>query len=83
MRRWFIAIYCASQAKKCDHKRLINNKIRVIDKVYHIQAVSGPIAHFKDWINGEMKGVATKYLSNYLAWFKESKARYTENISSH
>jgi transposase-like protein len=59
----------------CDHKRLINGKVRVIDKVYHIQTVNGAIAHFKGWVNGKMKGVATKYLSNYLAWFRESNAK--------
>jgi hypothetical protein len=48
----------------CDHKRLINGKVRVIDKVYHIQTV-----------NGKMKGIATEYLSNYLAWFRESNAK--------
>jgi len=37
--------------------------------------VNGAIANFKGWINGKMKGVATKYLSNYLAWFKKSNAR--------
>ncbi|WDE09433.1 IS1595 family transposase [Thalassomonas haliotis] len=64
-----------AKQKNCDHKRLINNQVRVIDKVYHIQTVNGAIAHFKGWVNGKMKGVATKYLSNYLAWFKESHAK--------
>lgn len=64
-----------AKEKKCDHKRLINGKVRVIDKVYHIQTVNGAIAHFKGWVNGKMKGVATKYLSNYLAWFRESNAK--------
>ena len=59
----------------CDHKRLVNDKDRVLDKVYHIQTVNGAIAHFKSWVNGKMKGVATKYLANYLAWFKESSAK--------
>ncbi|EDQ00568.1 Hypothetical transposase [Shewanella benthica KT99] len=64
-----------AKQKNCDHKRLINNKIIVIDKIYHIQTVNGVIAHFKSWANGQMKGVATKYLSHYLAWFKESNAK--------
>jgi hypothetical protein len=38
-----------AKEKKCDHKRLVNGKIRVIDKVYHIQTVNGAIAHFKGW----------------------------------
>ena len=61
--------------KECDHKRLIGNKIRVMENIYHIQTVNGAIANFKAWINGSMKGVATKYLSHYLAWFKESTAK--------
>ena len=64
-----------AKQKHCDHKRLINNKIRVMDNIYHIQTVNGAIANFKAWVNGSMKGVATKYLSNYLAWFKESSAK--------
>ena len=48
-----------AKEKKCDHKRLINGKVRVIDKVYHIQTVNGAIAHFKSWVNGIMKGFAT------------------------
>lgn len=69
------AYVAIAKQKNCDHKRLINNKVRVIDKVYHIQTVNGAIAHFKGWINGKMKGVATKYLSHYLAWFRESNAK--------
>ncbi len=64
-----------AKQKNCDHKRLINSKMRGIDKVYHIQTVNGAIAHFKGWINGKMKGIATKYLSNNLAWYRESNAK--------
>lgn len=68
-------VWRLQKQKNCGHKRLINNKVRVIDKVYHTQTVNGAIAHFKGWINGKMKGVATKYLSYYLAWFRESNAK--------
>jgi len=64
-----------AKQKNYEHKRLINGKVRVIDKVYHIQTVNGAIANFKDWINGKMKGVATKYLSSYLARFKKSNVK--------
>ena len=59
----------------CDHKRLISGKNRVIDKIYHIQTVNGAIAHFKGWVDGKMRGVATKYLPHYLAWFRESSSK--------
>lgn len=64
-----------AKKQQCDHKRLINNKKRVIDKIYHIQTVNGAIANFKAWVNGKMKGVATKYLPHYLAWNRESYAK--------
>jgi transposase-like protein len=62
--------------KSCDHKRLVNGKDRVIEGVYHIQTVNGAITHFKSWVIGKMKGIATKYLPHYLAWFRESHAKY-------
>lgn len=64
-----------AKQKNCDHKWLINNKVRVIDKVYHIQTVNGAIANFKGGVNGKMKGVTTKYLSNYLVWYRESNTK--------
>ena len=39
------------------------------------KTVNGAIALFKSWVNGQMRGVTTKYLSHYLAWFKESNAK--------
>lgn len=61
---------------QCDHKRLITGKKRVIDGIYHIQNVNGAIAHFKGWVLVKMRGVATKYLPHYLAWFRESTSKY-------
>ena len=60
-----------------DHKRLVSGKDRVIDKIYHIQTVNGMIAHFKGWVDGKMRGVATKYLTHYLAWFREGYANHS------
>jgi len=53
----------------------VHQSIQALDKVYHIQTVNGAIANFKGWINGKMKGLATEYLPNYLAWFKKSNAK--------
>jgi len=64
-----------AKVTQCSHKRLISTQKRVIDKVYHIQTVNGGIAHFKDWTERKMRGVATKYLAHYLAWFKETRAK--------
>ncbi|WP_166372148.1 IS1595 family transposase [Psychromonas sp. SA13A] len=65
-----------AEHKNCVHKRLINGKNRVIENIYHIQTVNGAITHFKSWVVGKMKGVATKYLPHYLTWFRESSAKY-------
>jgi hypothetical protein len=62
--------------KNCDHKRLINLKNRVIDNINHIKTGNGSITHFKSWIMGNMKGIATQYLPNYLAWFRKSHTQY-------
>ena len=62
--------------KNCDHKRLINLKNRVIDNINHIKTGNGSITHFKSWIMGNMKGIATQYLPHYLAWFRESHTQY-------
>jgi transposase-like protein len=64
-----------AKVTQCAHKRLISTQQRVIDKVYYIQTVNGAIAHFKDWTERKMRGVATKYLAHYLAWFKETRAK--------
>lgn len=62
--------------RNCIHKRLLTReKEKVQEGVYHIQTVNGAIANFKGWINSKMKGVATKYLHHYLAWFRESSKK--------
>lgn len=37
--------------------------------IYHIQHVNSYHSHLKGWM-GRFRGVATKYLNNYLSWFK-------------
>jgi hypothetical protein len=64
-----------TKEQKCDHKRLINNKNKVIENIYSIQTVNGVISNLKAWINRKVKGVATKYLTHYLAWNRESYAK--------
>ena len=61
--------------KFCDnnhliHKRLnISKGIRVIEKVFHIQNVNSYHSRIHGWI-ARFHGVATKYLSHYLGWFR-------------
>lgn len=44
------------------------DKKYVIKDIYHIQHVNSYHSRFKDWIK-RFKGVASKYLDDYLAWF--------------
>ncbi len=45
-------------------------KQRVKDKIYHIQHVNSTHNRIKKWIDNAFWGVATKYLQQYLNWFK-------------
>ncbi|MTI66981.1 MAG: IS1595 family transposase [Firmicutes bacterium] len=57
--------------KGLEHKTLnASKKQRVVEKVYHIQHVNSDHSRLEDWINRRFKGVATKYMDNYLAWLK-------------
>jgi len=61
------------------HKRLnLSDGIRVIDKVFHIQNVNAYHSRLKEWMI-RFHGVATKYLENYLGWFRMIDA--TENLN--
>lgn len=40
----------------------------VLDKVYHVQSANHYHERLKSWIQRKLRGVATKYLPNYLAW---------------
>lgn len=42
----------------------------VKDKIYHVQTVNSIDSRLKPWINIQRRGVATKYLQNYMNWFK-------------
>ena len=51
--------------------------IRTIDKVLHIQNVNAYDSRFRKWML-RFNGVATKYLQNYIGWF-----RIIDAISNH
>ena len=53
-----------------EHKRIfVRKKQYVKEKLYHIQHVNNIHSNLKSWI-GKFKGVATKYLQNYLNYFQ-------------
>lgn len=41
----------------------------MIDSVYHLQHINALHSKFKRWLM-PFNGVSTKYINNYLAWFK-------------
>ena len=55
--------------KGIEHYRIKSDDGKyVIKGLYHIQNVNGLHSRLKHWIH-RFKGVASKYLDNYLAWF--------------
>lgn len=49
-------------------KGIINQRVK--DKVYHIQHVNSTHNRVKKWIDNTFWGVATKYLQQYLNWYR-------------
>lgn len=55
---------------KIDHKCIfVRRKEFVVDKIYHIQNVNKTHRYLKEWFRS-FNGVSTKYLQNYLNYFK-------------
>jgi len=52
------------------HVLKANIKQYCIAGTYHIQHVNSAHSRLKSWITGDLYGVATKYLQNYLNWFR-------------
>jgi len=61
-----------------DHKKIKRGKHR--EGLYHIQHINALHSNLKRWI-GRFNGVATKYISNYLYWFKWLQNFSTEKES--
>jgi transposase-like protein/IS1 family transposase len=59
-----------AKEKGLEHYRIDTNKTGyVIKGIYHIQNVNSYHGRLKQWLH-RFKGVATKYLNHYLAWFQ-------------
>ena len=56
-----------AKEKKLEHYRFDTRHTRM-KGIYHIQNVNNYHQRLKQWIR-RFKGVATKYLQHYLAWF--------------
>lgn len=56
---------------KLEHHLLrVDLKKRVKDKIYHIQHVNATHMRVKKWIDEKFWGVSTKYLQQYLNWYR-------------
>lgn len=68
-----------AKEKGIEHYRIKSNDGKhVIKGLYHIQNGNGLHSRLKRWID-RFKGVATKYLDNYLAWFLFVDSRSNES----
>jgi hypothetical protein len=68
-----------AKEKGIEHYRIKSNDGKyVIKGLYHIQNVNGLHSRMKQWIE-RFKGVSTKYLDNYLAWFLFVDSRSNES----
>ncbi|GIM29858.1 hypothetical protein CPJCM30710_25240 [Clostridium polyendosporum] len=61
--------------------RVQSKKRYAIKDLYHIQNVNAFHSRLKDWLE-RFKGVASKYLDNYLAWFNFVEKYQFEHIKS-
>jgi transposase-like protein len=52
------------------HSVAVSYGPRVVDGVYHVQSVNSYHERLKTWLNRDRRGVATKYMPNYLAWMR-------------
>jgi hypothetical protein len=60
---------CFAQDVAVDHKELnLSKKCRSIQQIYHIQNVNAFHSRLKEWMR-RFRGVASKFLDNYLALF--------------
>ena len=57
--------------KQIEHHPLRSDlKQRVKNGVYHIQHVNSTHRRIKKWIDNQFWGVSTKYLQQYLNWYR-------------
>ena len=67
-----------------------SKKKHVVEKIYHIQHVNNYHGRLKKWINQHFNGVATKYMDNYLFWYRflelsktMDKAEFKKSLLTH
>ena len=64
-----------------EHHVLRANLKEFVRGKYHIQNVNSLHSRLKKWINEDLHGVATKYLQNYMNWFRyKEKYKVTDYL---
>ncbi len=71
-----------ANAKGLAHYRFKSDGKQHVKGVYHIQNVNSYHSRLKKWMD-RFNGVATKYLQNYLAWFRYIDSKECENTVSN
>jgi hypothetical protein len=69
------------------HAIRVDLKQYVKQKIYHLQHVNNIDSRLKKWIQNDFNGVSTKYLQNYLNWFRskellKTSQNFTEEFKS-
>ena len=78
----FLSYLKMTQDMKVEHKILnASHGRRVKEGVFHIQNVNAYHSRLHLWIN-TFRGVATKYLPNYLGWFRFFETHDNPNENS-
>lgn len=71
-----------ANSKGLAHYRFKTDGKQRVKGVYHIQNVNSYHSRLKKWME-RFNGVATKYLQNYLAWFRYLDSKEYENNASN
>jgi len=71
-----------ANSKGMTHYRFKSDGKQRVKGVYHIQNVNSYHSRLKKWMD-RFNGVATKYLQNYLAWFRYLDSKEYENTASN
>lgn len=68
------SISCFAKNEKIKHESFLA-KEHAKNQIVHVQTVNNIAGRFKDIVNRNLRGVATKYLQNYATWFKILEVR--------
>lgn len=68
--------------KNLSHYRFKSDGKQRVKGIYHIQNVNSYHSRLKRWMD-RFNGVSTKYLQNYLAWFRYLDSKEYENTASN